>query len=60
MKTGLRKIAAATLALSMCIPSFAFAADTTTVAEGSFTTSFDVYSPKLNLLCYLHNSNSII
>ncbi len=27
MKTGLRKIAAATLALSMCIPSFAFAAN---------------------------------
>lgn len=49
MKTGLRKIAAATLALSMCIPSFAFAADTTTVAEGSFTTSFDVYSPKLTI-----------
>ncbi len=45
MKSNLKKVVAATLAMSMCVPAFAFAADN----SGSFETSFDVYSPALNI-----------
>lgn len=49
MKSKLTKITATALALTMCIPVPAFAADTTTEASGSFQTSFDVYSPALTI-----------
>lgn len=54
MKSRFTKIAAAAMALTMCMPTAAFAASTTPPAangpkEGSFTTSFDVYSPALTV-----------
>lgn len=54
MKTRrMTKVAAAALAMAMCVPCSAFAAGTPTPApvqtSGSFTTSFDVYSPKLTI-----------
>lgn len=45
MKRNLKKVLAATLAMTMCVPTFAFAADT----SGSFQTSFDIYSPVLTV-----------
>ncbi len=47
MKSKFTKATAAALALTMCIPVSAFAADTPT--SGSFETSFDVYSPALTI-----------
>lgn len=44
MKSNLKKIAAAALAATMCVPGTAFAAQ-----SGSFETSFDVYSPTLTI-----------
>lgn len=54
MKSRFTKIAAAALALTMCVPSAAFATGSTAPAingekEGSFNTSFDVYSPALHI-----------
>ena len=54
MKTRkMTKVAAAALAMAMCVPSSVFAASTPTPApvqtSGSFNTSFDVYSPKLTI-----------
>lgn len=50
MKSQFTKIAAAALAMSMCVPTAAFAASTTPPApSGNFTTSFDVYSPALTV-----------
>lgn len=54
MKSQFTKIAAAALAMSMCVPTAAFAAGTTPPAingetSGSFDTSFDVYSPALHI-----------
>lgn len=46
-----KKIAVATLALTMCFPGTVFAASTPapTPVAGEFTTTFDVYSPVLNV-----------
>lgn len=44
MKSRFTRIAAAAMALTMCMPTAAFAAN-----EGNFTTSFDVYSPTLTI-----------
>lgn len=44
MKSRFTRIAAAAMALTMCMPTAAFAAN-----EGSFQTSFDVYSPVLTI-----------
>lgn len=52
MKSRITKIAAATMAITMCIPTMAFAADTSTIsteATGKIETSFDVYSPTLTI-----------
>ncbi len=54
MKSQFTKIAAAALAMSMCVPTAAFATGTTPPAingetSGSFDTSFDVYSPALHI-----------
>lgn len=51
MKSRFTKIAAAALAMTMCVPSAAFAASATPPAptSGNFTTSFDVYSPTLTV-----------
>lgn len=54
MKSRFTKIAAAAMALTMCMPTAAFAASTTPPAingetKGSFDTSFDVYSPSLHI-----------
>lgn len=52
MKTRrMTKVAAAALAMAMCVPCSALASGTTTPVQtsGSFTTSFDVYSPKLTI-----------
>lgn len=43
MKHNFKKVLAATLAMTMCVPVCAFA------EEGTFETSFDVYSPKLTI-----------
>lgn len=43
MKHNFKKVVAATLAMTMCVPVCAFA------DEGTFETSFDVYSPKLTI-----------
>lgn len=48
MKSKLAKAAAITMAMTMCVPVSAFAADTST-SSGSFNTSFDVYSPALTI-----------
>lgn len=45
MKQKLRKAAAAALAMTMCVPGAALAAE----SSGSFDTSFDVYSPALTV-----------
>lgn len=44
MKSRFTRIAAAAMALTMCMPTAAFAAQ-----EGNFETSFDVYSPVLTI-----------
>lgn len=44
MKSRFTRIAAAAMALTMCMPTAAFAAE-----GGSFETSFDVYSPALTI-----------
>lgn len=44
MKSRFTRIAAAAMALTMCMPTAAFAAQ-----EGNFETSFDVYSPALTV-----------
>lgn len=44
MRYNLKKVVAAALAMTMCVPAYAFAAD-----EGTFETSFNVYSPKLTI-----------
>ena len=53
MKSRFTKIAAAAMALTMCMPTATFAASTTPVingeTSGSFNTSFDVYSPALHI-----------
>lgn len=52
MKTRrMTKVAAAALAMAMCVPCSALASGTTAPVQtsGSFTTSFDVYSPKLTI-----------
>lgn len=49
MKLQFKKAVAATLALSMCMPATVFAAEATSDKAGSFETSFDIYSPKLNI-----------
>lgn len=50
MKTRFKKVTAMTLAMTMCIPSLAFADTATTDhAEGSFTTSFGVYAPAVQV-----------
>lgn len=46
MKRNLKKVVAATLAMTMCVPAMVFAADST---SGSFTTSFNIYSPTLTV-----------
>lgn len=45
------RVAAAALAMAMCVPSSVFATSTPAPAatSGSFDTSFDVYSPKLTI-----------
>lgn len=43
MKRNLKKVVAAALAMTMCVPAMAFA------QEGTFETSFDVYSPVLTI-----------
>lgn len=44
------KVAAAALAMVMCVPTSALAASATPIpTSGSFTTSFDVYSPALTV-----------
>lgn len=45
MKSKFKKVAAAALAMTMCVPASAFAAET----SGSFDTSFDIYSPVLTI-----------
>lgn len=47
MKFNMRKAAATALAVTMCVPFSAFAAQNS--ASGSFNTSFDVYSPALTI-----------
>lgn len=47
MKIQSKKIVAAALAMSMCVPTAAFAAESD--SAGSFTTSFGVYSPALTI-----------
>ncbi len=45
MKRNLKKVVAAAMAMTMCVPTYAFAAD----ASGTFDTSFDIYSPVLTI-----------
>lgn len=45
MKSKLTKATAVALAMTMCVPATAFAADN----SGSFDTSFDIYSPALTI-----------
>lgn len=45
MKSKLTKAAATALAMTMCVPGVAFAAE----SSGSFETSFDIYSPALTI-----------
>lgn len=53
MKSRMTKIAAVALAATMCVPAPVLASGTTATrgseAKGSFQTSFDLYSPKLNV-----------
>lgn len=52
MKSRFTKIAAAALAMTMCVPSAAFATGAsapTSPTSGNFTTSFDIYSPTLTV-----------
>lgn len=51
MKSQFKKAAAMALAMTMCVPGAALAADgdLNTAASGSFNTSFDVYSPALHI-----------
>lgn len=53
MKSRFAKIVATAMALTMCMPTAAFAASTTPTINGettgSFNTSFDIYSPALHI-----------
>lgn len=53
MKSRMTKVAAVALAATMCVPAPVLATSTTATttdkASGSFTTSFDLYSPKLTI-----------
>lgn len=48
MKLQTKKVVAAVLAMTMCIPATAFA-DTTGESSGSFNTDFNIYSPTLTV-----------
>lgn len=47
MRLNMKKVAATAMAMAMCFPVSALAAATAPASQGSFETSFDIYSPAL-------------